>query len=65
MNNREFLFSLSDVELSKYLTCRACFRENIDEEQDKCFGDCESCQVEWLNSGYSQQNNSEELDTIS
>lgn len=49
MNNREYLFSLSDEQLIKYLTCKACTREEADEEQDKCFGDCNACQIEWLN----------------
>lgn len=50
MTNEEYIKSLPPEQFIKYLTCKACNRTEYDEEQEKCFGDCDARQIEWLKS---------------
>lgn len=52
MTNEEYIKSLPTELFAKYLTCRACYRGNVDDEQDKCFGNCEVEQIDWLKAKY-------------
>lgn len=48
MTNEEYLKSLPTENFAKFLTCRACTREEVDPETEKCFGECEYHQIKWL-----------------
>ena len=48
MTNEEWLKMQPTEIFVKFLTCKGCTREEVDEETEKCNGDCAYHQTEWL-----------------
>lgn len=49
MTNEEWIKSQPTEIFATYLTCKGCYREHEDEEQEKCFApNCTDEQIKWL-----------------
>ena len=49
MTNEEWIKSQPTEIFATYLTCKGCYREYEDEEQEKCFApNCTDEQIKWL-----------------